>query len=65
VQKLCEANRAVDFYRVDVDEHVDVADTAQVNSVPQFHLIKGGKLVSVVNGANAEALEKALLRNLE
>jgi len=28
-------------------------------------LFKGGKLVSLVNGANAEALENALKKNLD
>ena len=32
----------------------------QVASVPQFHLFKGGKLVSLVNGANPDALESAV-----
>jgi thioredoxin-like negative regulator of GroEL len=65
VEKLSEANRRVDFYRVDVDEYSEVAQKAKVRSVPQFHLFKGGKLVSLVNGANAEALEDALKKNLD
>jgi thioredoxin-like negative regulator of GroEL len=65
VEKLSEANRRVDFYRVDVDEYAEVAHNAKVKSVPQFHLFKGGKLVSLVNGANAEALENALKKNLD
>jgi thioredoxin-like negative regulator of GroEL len=55
-----ELSSAVDFYRVDVDEHAKVVDLAQVASVPQFHLFKGGKLVSLVNGANPDALESAV-----
>jgi thioredoxin 1 len=65
VEKLSEANRRVDFYRVDVDEYAEVAANAKVRSVPQFHIFKGGKLVSLVNGANAEALEDALKKNLD
>lgn len=35
-----------------------------VRSVPSFHYFKNGKKVDVVNGANAEAIEAAINKNL-
>ena len=36
-----------------------------VRSVPSFHYFKNGEKVDVVNGANAEAIEAAITKNLE
>lgn len=35
-----------------------------VRSVPSFHYFKDGKKIDVVNGANAEAIEAAINKNL-
>mmetsp|Transcript_11183 Transcript_11183/g.20934 ORF Transcript_11183/g.20934 Transcript_11183/m.20934 type:complete len:153 (-) Transcript_11183:912-1370(-) len=35
-----------------------------VRSVPSFHYFKNGKKIDVVNGANAEAIEAAITKNL-
>eukprot|EP00553_Chaetoceros_curvisetus_P007951 CAMPEP_0204616968 /NCGR_PEP_ID=MMETSP0717-20131115/4082_1 /ASSEMBLY_ACC=CAM_ASM_000666 /TAXON_ID=230516 /ORGANISM="Chaetoceros curvisetus" /LENGTH=115 /DNA_ID=CAMNT_0051630371 /DNA_START=109 /DNA_END=456 /DNA_ORIENTATION=- len=35
-----------------------------VRSVPSFHYFKSGEKVDVVNGANAEAIEAAIKKNL-
>lgn len=35
-----------------------------VRSVPSFHYFKSGEKVDVVNGANAEAIESALKKNI-
>lgn len=35
-----------------------------VRSVPSFHYFKNGEKVDVVNGANAEAIEAAITKNL-
>ena len=36
-----------------------------VRSVPSFHYFKNGEKIDVVNGANAEAIEAAITKNLE
>ena len=35
-----------------------------VRSVPSFHYFKNGEKVEVVNGANAEAIEAAITKNM-
>lgn len=35
-----------------------------VRSVPSFHYFKNGEKVDVVNGANAEAIEAAITKNM-
>jgi thioredoxin-like negative regulator of GroEL len=54
VEKL---GATVDFYKVDVDDHGEIASRESINSVPQFHFFKSGKRVATLTGANPEVLE--------
>lgn len=53
----------VTFYKVDVDEHPDVARYMEVTAMPTFVGFKGGQKLQPVMGANPTALE-ALIKLL-
>ncbi|KAI5847445.1 thioredoxin [Tricharina praecox] len=48
------------FYKLDVDEHQQIAAELEVRAMPTFLFFKDGKKVSEVVGANPSALKAAL-----
>ncbi|KAJ2450048.1 hypothetical protein EV183_004544 [Coemansia sp. RSA 2336] len=56
--KLSETYTNVQFVMVDVDEFSEVAAHYNVSAMPTFKLIKDGKVVDEIVGANAAVLEQ-------
>ncbi|CAK9172218.1 unnamed protein product [Ilex paraguariensis] len=50
----------VEFIKIDVDELADVAREFEVEAMPTFILVKKGKQVDKVVGANKEELQKKI-----
>ncbi|KAJ5338174.1 hypothetical protein N7452_004902 [Penicillium brevicompactum] len=65
IEKLSEANTAVAFYKVDVDQLAAIAADNGVSAMPTFHFRKGGEKVGEVKGANPPAINAALQKLLE
>lgn len=60
VEALASANPEVAFWRVDAETVADVALHFCIEAVPTFVLLRAGKEVQRVNGAQAEALAGAI-----
>jgi len=52
------------FYKIDVDEAMDVAQELGIRAMPTFLLFKNGEKVAEIVGANPAALEAAIKKNL-
>ena len=52
------------FYKIDVDELSELAQSLEVRAMPTFLLFKDGKKVETVVGANPKALESAIQKHL-
>ncbi|TKY69742.1 Thioredoxin H2 [Spatholobus suberectus] len=50
----------VEFIKIDVDELMEVAQAFQVQAMPTFILLKKGKVVEKVVGAQKEELQKLI-----
>lgn len=55
----------VRFYKLDVDEVSDVAQELGVRAMPTFLIFKDGQKVGEVVGANPQALEAAVRKEVE
>lgn len=55
---------AARFYKMDVDELPDVAQELGVRAMPTFIVFKGGEKIGEVVGANAKAVEAAVVKAL-
>jgi len=51
------------FLKVDVDELAKSAEEAGVTCMPTFHLIKGGKTLDKLEGANSEQLKTFIVKH--
>ncbi|CEO94891.1 Thioredoxin domain-containing protein [Plasmodiophora brassicae] len=49
-----------DFFKVDIDQLPDQTAEARVTAVPTFHLVRNGKTVATVTGADQDELEKMI-----
>ena len=52
------------FYKLDVDEVVDVAQELGVRAMPTFMVFKNGQKVGEVVGANQKALEALVVKEV-
>jgi len=48
------------FYRIDCEEHKDVADKEQITGFPTFIFFEDGEKTKVIRGADIHALEDKL-----
>jgi thioredoxin 1 len=64
VSKFSDDYPQAKFFKVDVDEAVDVAQELGIRAMPTFLLFKNGKKVSEIVGANERALEAAIQMHL-
>ena len=53
---------SVTFAKVNIDEQMDIAETYQVHSLPTLLVIRDGRTVGKVIGANLEKLVKTIER---
>ncbi|KAF7365188.1 Thioredoxin-domain-containing protein [Mycena venus] len=59
--QLASQNPQVQFLRVDVDEHPQIAETFHVSAMPTFFAIKSQNVVGMLRGANPQGLVKLVL----
>ncbi|CAI2012749.1 hypothetical protein SEUBUCD646_0G04580 [Saccharomyces eubayanus] len=64
IEKFAEHYSDASFYKLDVDEVSDVAQKAEVSSMPTLVFYKGGKEVTRVVGANPAAIKQAIASNV-
>ena len=64
IEKFSSSTPNVDFYKIDVDEHPEVAEELEVASVPTFVMYKDKKVVSKLVGASAPRIEEMVRNNL-
>nr|XP_033320761.1 thioredoxin-2-like isoform X1 [Megalopta genalis] len=64
LQELSEQMTDVIFLKVDVDEFPDLAAEYNINSMPTFIFIKGGKVLETFSGANYEKLKLVLQKHM-
>ncbi|CAB4254780.1 similar to Saccharomyces cerevisiae YCR083W TRX3 Mitochondrial thioredoxin [Maudiozyma barnettii] len=60
ISKMMQEYPSVDFYKVDVDQAMDVARSCDISAMPTFMLVKDGRITSKVVGANPAALENGI-----
>ena len=60
LENLAKEMANVSFLKVDVDQVPDAAEEYEIEAMPTFKLIKGGKVVQTVVGANQDALVNAI-----
>ncbi len=63
IEKLSQSNTNIDFLKVDIDSNHELAEEYQVASVPTLILIKGGKPVDRVLGANQLKIEEMVKKS--
>ncbi|XP_078050441.1 thioredoxin-T [Augochlora pura] len=63
LQELSEEMKDVIFLKVDVDEFPELAAEYDINSMPTFIFIKGGKVLETFSGANYEKLKLVLQKH--
>ncbi|CCF59020.1 hypothetical protein KAFR_0F04250 [Kazachstania africana CBS 2517] len=54
--KLIQENPTVNFYKVDVDESMELAQSCKITAMPSFLFLKDGKTLDKVIGANTMKL---------
>ncbi|QHS73512.1 thioredoxin TRX2 [Saccharomyces paradoxus] len=64
IEKFSEQYSDATFYKLDVDEVSDVAQKAEVSSMPTLIFYKSGKEVTRVVGANPAAIKQAIASNV-
>lgn len=62
--KLSEEFETSDFYKINVDDLEQVAQTCDVSSLPSFCLFKNGKYITKTVGAAETQLRNAIKKNL-
>lgn len=60
ISKLMNEYPGVSWFKVDVDQAMDVARSCDVSAMPTFLLVKDGRIASKVVGANPKALEDGI-----
>ena len=66
IEKMADdfKDQGVSVVKIDIDEHGDVANEFEVQSVPTFFFLKHGKTVDSVVGASADRVKTALEKHL-
>ncbi|KAI9837187.1 MAG: Cytoplasmic thioredoxin isoenzyme 2 [Sclerophora amabilis] len=65
IVKFSESYPNARFYKLDIDEVPDVAQELGITAMPTFVLFKNGETLGKIVGANAKALELAIVDKLE
>lgn len=60
ISKLMGEHPGVSWFKVDVDQAMDVARSCDVSAMPTFLLVKDGRIASKVVGANPQALSEGI-----
>lgn len=60
ISKIMNEYPKVKFYKVDVDEAMDIARTCDVSAMPTFLLVRDGRITNKIVGANPMALENGI-----
>lgn len=63
IVKLSEAHAHARFYKIDVDEHPEIAAELEVRAMPTFIFFKDGKKIEQVVGANKPAIEAVVVEH--
>lgn len=63
ILKLSESYPNASFYKVDVDEHPEIAAELGVRAMPTFIFFKGGAKIQQVVGANKPAIEAIVVEH--
>lgn len=61
IEKFSEMHKTVNFFKVDVDESVDIARSYGISAMPTFIVFKQGKAVEQIVGANPQNINSALV----
>lgn len=62
IVELSKKYPSVKFYKLDVDEVLDVAEEFELGAIPTFFLFRDGQVVDTVIGANPGMIQKMLDR---
>ncbi|KAL8939282.1 MAG: hypothetical protein Q9211_002807 [Gyalolechia sp. 1 TL-2023] len=65
IVKLSNTYPGARFYKLDIDEVPDVAQELGVRAMPTFMIFKGGEKVHEIVGAHVQAVESAVVKELE
>ncbi|CCE64440.1 hypothetical protein TPHA_0H02360 [Tetrapisispora phaffii CBS 4417] len=60
LSKFVKEYSKVNFYKIDVDENVDIAQKCAVTAMPTFFLVKDGEVLDKVVGADPHKLEEQI-----
>lgn len=63
IVKLSEIHDGARFYKIDVDEHPEIAAELEVRAMPTFIFFKDGKKLQQVVGANKPAIEAVVVEH--
>jgi thioredoxin 1 len=62
---LAEQYPDITFEVIDVDQHPDIADAHDIRNVPTIMILKDGKIVDTLIGANSKQIyEKAIKEHI-
>ncbi|SCV99644.1 LAFE_0A07734g1_1 [Lachancea fermentati] len=64
LEKFAAEYSQADFYKIDVDEVPDVAQSQEVSAMPTIKFYKSGKEVAKVVGANPAAIKQTIAANV-
>lgn len=64
IVKLSETHPDARFYKIDVDEHPEIAAELEVRAMPTFIFFKDGKKLEQVVGANKPAIEAVVVEHI-
>jgi thioredoxin-like negative regulator of GroEL len=62
-EELAKKYKGTDFYKVDVDQAPDIAQTCGVSAMPTFKFFKGGQVVGEVVGADINQIESLIQKH--
>jgi thioredoxin-like negative regulator of GroEL len=62
-EELAKKYKGTDFYKVDVDQAPDIAQTCGVSAMPTFKFFKGGQVVGEVVGADINQIESLIKKH--
>ena len=63
IETLAQATPGLAFYKVDIDENEEAATAWAISAVPTFLLVKGGKVVGEVQGANLPKIKELVAKS--
>ncbi|MCJ1342125.1 Cytoplasmic thioredoxin isoenzyme 2 [Peltigera leucophlebia] len=63
IVKLSDEHTGARFYKIDVDEHPEIAAELEVRAMPTFIFFKDGQKIQQVVGANKPAIEAIVVEH--